>query len=880
MGRRFCFIVILIFSLSFNHNNATAATQSFDQSNGVLSVDYAGYLSKHNIVFNSPIVNPVNGLTFGTGRVGGMVWNANGITMQVTGVDASPQTGFSEGLVNLSTSPRMDSNYATFQQALSLYDGLITTRYDSNRIVTIMGSPNSEVFGIHVDDNRSNMKSVAFQLSMWDSTKITANTGSWNSMQADVPNITLWKTASSFANSTVAGINRAQTDANNFGYTLAATVEGTAFSTQQIDARTVRFVITPSPSYTIWIACASRKNAPDHNSVALATNLLASAKNAGYSATLAAFTNWWHSFWAKSFVQYSNSTGQADYLENYYCLGNYIIAAGGYGTYPFHFINGIYKCHADSDQHWSSAYWYWNMRDIYNSMLTSNHSDVIDGFYRLYSNNLATLKAYTMTRFSIDGAWTPETMNWTGSAQWTIVSTYTDNIFTTGAEVATNMYMRYAYTNDTTFLGSIGYPYMRETAKFMAGKFSYDPTTGQYYMASSNAHETYWNVKNAITDLAAVRSLFPQVIQAAKVLNLDPDLQTQWQNVLDHLVPFKTETYNGGFRYLAYDPPTVAASNRENIVNELVWPYSVTGISSPDYQTVMNNWKSRPYPWSDIWTPDAVQAARLGMGDTAYTGMQRMLSQYQSYPNGLTNNTNGIFEYVGLHLISMNESLLQSYNDTIRVFPALPNDATLVSKFTLLAKGGFLVSSEKEGGEIKYVGVKSLNGKSATFVNPWAGQQMQVRNVAGGNILLTTSNNIFSFPTSASGIYVIERTAKSLSSYVFSQLTGNANYSVKTMTYNGKTLSLGIGQGKAPPVATLPSARLETQILGSKTLLATGNHFVVPKTGNGTKSILVVYSLSGRQIKEVIVNKEIVDMRKDLGMAEGAYFIQINAISK
>ena len=29
-------------------------------------------------------------------------------------------------------------------------------------------------------------------------------------------------------------------------------------------------------------------------------------------------------------------------------------------------------------------------------------------------------------------------------------------------------------------------------------------------MANSNAHETYWGVKNAITDLAAVRAMFPE----------------------------------------------------------------------------------------------------------------------------------------------------------------------------------------------------------------------------------------------------------------------------------------------------------------------------------------------------------------------------------
>ena len=28
---------------------------------------------------------------------------------------------------------------------------------------------------------------------------------------------------------------------------------------------------------------------------------------------------------------------------------------------------------------------------------------------------------------------------------------------------------------------------------------------GKYHMVTSNAHETYWDVRNAITDLAAVR---------------------------------------------------------------------------------------------------------------------------------------------------------------------------------------------------------------------------------------------------------------------------------------------------------------------------------------------------------------------------------------
>ena len=38
----------------------------------------------------------------------------------------------------------------------------------------------------------------------------------------------------------------------------------------------------------------------------------------------------------------------------------------------------------------------------------------------------------------------------------------------------------------------------------------------------------------------------------------------------------------------------------------------------------------------------------------------------------MTNNTNGVFHYLGMHLSVMNESLLQSCDDRLRVFPALP----------------------------------------------------------------------------------------------------------------------------------------------------------------------------------------------------------------
>ena len=310
---------------------AAPTDAAYNAGTGALNVDYASYLSKHDIVYNRPNTNPLHGLTVGNGKTGAMVWNQNGLTAQVSGVDLAQQSTYAAGNLNLFSSPQIDSGYSTFQQRLSLYDGTLTTKYDSNRTVTVFGAPNSEVMGIHVEDSRPGVSSIGLDLSLWD----------MNTVQniADVPNLTTWRTVSTFADSTGVGLSRGQADPQNFGYTFAATVEGANYTAQTVNGTRVRLNITPTSSYTIWFTAASRINSPGQNSVQQAKNQLAAAKSTGYTSTLNAYKNWWHAFWAKSFVQYGGSADN-DYLENAYYLFTYMIAAGGYGNYPLHFING------------------------------------------------------------------------------------------------------------------------------------------------------------------------------------------------------------------------------------------------------------------------------------------------------------------------------------------------------------------------------------------------------------------------------------------------------------------------------------------------------------------------------------------------------------
>jgi hypothetical protein len=119
-----------------------------------------------------------------------------------------------------------------------------------------------------------------------------------------------------------------------------------------------------------------------------------------------------------------------------------------------------------------------------------------------------------------------------------------------------------------------------------------------------------------------------------------------------------------------------------------------------------------------------------------------------------------------------------------------------IARFTLAARGGFLVSVEKDAADLKYVGIKSLLGNPVKLVNPWS-EEVQVRRTSDEMVLVTSADALLEFATAAGELYVIERTAKPLSQYTYSHIAGVKNQNA--IYLGGTTCSLGIGD---PPEDT------------------------------------------------------------------------------
>jgi len=152
------------------------------------------------------------------------------------------------------------------------------------------------------------------------------------------------------------------------------------------------------------------------------------------------------------------------------------------------------------------------------------------------------------------------------------------------------------------------------------------------------------------------------------------------------------------------------------------------------------------------WDPVPIVLARLGLTNELAFDLTNFPSRWQIYCNGWghwgmegevnkdaewffrTNivkdvNSNEKFpmrmwpfrhmsmESMSVLATTMNESLFQSYDGILRIFPAFPSNKN--GRFTLHAKGGFIVSSEIKSGEIQWICIKSLYGNLCKLELPW-----------------------------------------------------------------------------------------------------------------------------------------------------------------
>jgi hypothetical protein len=732
-------------------------------------------------------------LPLGNGRLGVAVWSAEGLTAQLNRGDTLPFR-YSTGQVVLPGLKAL-TTAADYKARLNLYDGSFEEQ-GGGMTVQVYVQPRTDTLVIEVAGANPEQFQTA-TLKLWEPRSPHATAAGVRAMLAES-----WRDDQEPGSS-----------GKPFGSLSAITAEGRDVAAAVEGERSVSVRFKPKADGSFRIVVASPGYKGDCKS---AEGTVAAALE---NRDIAEHKVWWHRFWKRAdFMKISSQDGSGEYMEALRAIYLYSAAAESGGEYPGSQAGEADLFASARDQHqWDpGAWWHWNLRMQVGANLGAGLPELNAPYFRLYRENLNNMKAWTHDRMrGAPGICIPETMRfngngieferWGGNTKnvtgWNCDAAskpyYNARTLTTGAEVSLWIWRQYLATGDRSFLAA-NFAVMAESARFLLSYEKPGPD-GLQHTSPTNAHETQWDVSDSTTDLAARRSLYAAAIQAACLLGKEPKLMLRMQADMakvpawPRVVPSAPSVLlsnedDGGEKDIfaeSYEPG-VRARNVENIGLEPVWPYEQIDDTSPLFEVARRTYAARPNKHSPDWSFDAVDAARLGMGNEVRTALIAITKRYQGYINGFNdfNGKNGEFyvEQSAMTALALQEALVQDYDGTIRVAPAVPSGWDFDGRVSV-QRGTKVIVQVRQGRPVT-VGFEVKAAQRLRVRNPWPGQAVRIVNASDGAPVHVEASGkgataVMEFNARAEAIYRMEPTGQVNGG--FAAISGNPADSVKVL---------------------------------------------------------------------------------------------------
>jgi len=580
----------------------------------------------------------------------------------------------------------------------------------------------------------------------------------------------------------------------------------------------------PGKKYHILIAAAVN---PQGAALANANKVLSDARAIPLKTLKAEHHAWWEDWWAKSCLRMTSADKSADWLCAAYHVHLYTLACVNRGPYPAKWDGGAGLMRGD-ERRWGGAEHVQETRFTYMPLLGANRLEMARGYTNFYDGMLPYFKVQTEKMWGLPGLWFPETLfpwghtmdfqldeqvddfgvpghfiRWHpnsapyGKFHW--FNPYTGLHFNPGLEVCHNYLEYHDYSGDESFLKNDAYPVIKSVCEFFTHVLK-KRSDGRYHLGPASALETWWLVDDPADALDGIRAIFPKFIAHSEKLDRDADLRTKCKDILSLLTDPPRGLWRGGkvfdLSVDVYAPARCVGPYQERKNGETpqlyrIYPYGLSGIGSDDYELVKRTYeqriiKSLPAGWSQ----DGIWAARLGLADDAARILKEQAKLKNSFRYGGWKSgddvswpeddtipaherlsINPFLDAGGNSAFTLQEMLLQSHQDTIRLVPAWPKDWS--GLFRLRARQGFLITAAVENKKVPFVEVKSLLGNPCVLKNPWSGHQAVVRR--NHDIILESHDEILRFATEKGSTYLIEPTDNSLVAWISADVDDKPN---------------------------------------------------------------------------------------------------------
>ncbi len=820
--------------LTFTGNSALAQPalikSAFDPSKARWDISWPGRVAQYDVVYQSPPIDPLQGIALGNGEVGVLCWCEGSKLIAV--VNKSDLWD--------------DAAFGPFHNWSGKEEDLSTTQRHACRVVIDFKLPVFDIMYLSGFNARLNLADASMTMESETpfgkvalkafvdhaSGKLLFDVQS--NLNEDTPiDIALERYGSRTYSHWYSQINR---DASiGLSGTEAIADDSGVFVTQKLSGETfavggtvihnnnltVSYSREHSRSANIRIAGKQKKSAqlaftvtsPQENPLPEVKQALSSAKEKGMTAISQSNAEAWKALWQRSMVDYGDS-----YLNNLWYLTIYYANASQGGKYPGRFNNGLWGWSHDV-QNWN-FYFHWNQQQLYWPLNAAGFHELVMPYLDFRFNSLPHAQKDAKELFNANGAFISDVADRRGYNS----SGEKDN-HTPVAEIALDFWRQYQYTGDHKFLQDKALPFILEAARFYESILTKE-TDGLYHAKEGTGYEGWIKLKDGLTELVYAHALFSTALEALEANGTKIPEAAKWNDILDHLAllpavpagndaisaenagfklktgffrrekaptdqifaagwgikenkmlttfyPVNDSTNNNGLKLLDGIFPTVPSSP--------VFPSGLIGLSQKG-SNLFNTMKTTALLYGSEgtgWDPIPVVLARLGLASELAADLARFPGRWQIYCNGwghwgLEGEVNKDAEWffrantvkdvvskekftlpmwpfrhqsmesMSVLATAINESLLQSYDGTIRVFPAFP--ANRDGRFTLHAQGGFVVSSEIKSGKVQWISIESRLGNPCQLALPWSNAVCQSnfrkkQNLSGETVTIRTTKN-------------------------------------------------------------------------------------------------------------------------------------------
>lgn len=438
---------------------------------------------------------------------------------------------------------------------------------------------------------------------------------------------------------------------------------------------------------------------------------------------------WWTAFWERSWIELTSSDPtQAEatrIVTQGYRLQRYMLACAGRGPFPIKFNGSLFTVDTydrpgpagglDADfRRWGGPYWFQNTRLAYWPMLASGDLDMMDPLFAMYLRALPLRQQATRRYYGHDGAYFPETMNFWGTytntnygygrdtlAPGLTVNRYIRYHWNGGLELAMMMLDRYAFRPDDAFARTTLVPLATEVLRFFRVHWPHT-ADGTIRFAPSQALETYQSgVQDPMPDVAGARVVAGRMLQLPERLT-GPALRAAWSALLTELPPLPTRVV-GKDTLLAPAALFGTTGNIENPELYAVFPYRIFGIERPGLAMARRTFFARPNKENGGWQQHGVQAAILGLADSAAALVADNFARHDTlcrFPAfwGPNYDWTPDQDHGSVAMLGLQAMLLQERDGAILIAPALPRSWN--ARFRLHASGGTVVEATVVGGRV------------------------------------------------------------------------------------------------------------------------------------------------------------------------------------